>query len=135
MYTSIYSISYSSGTSGTDLWKPNVISDENIENTTSNFAPTSVDHHVLSDTNLNNVNNNISIPKKVINLHIYYILNPWLRNFNTDVTLEYFLFGSVKVTENTDPDKYKDSGYGIEFYSFPDFSITDVGMKTMLLFL
>ena len=48
------------------------MSKENIENITkrdSNFAPTFVDHYVLSDINFNKhrlINNNISIPKKVI---------------------------------------------------------------------
>ena len=50
------------------------MSDEYIENITksdSNFAPTFVDHHLLSDRNFNGhclINNNISIPEKVINL-------------------------------------------------------------------
>ena len=59
------------------------MSEENIENITKsdcNFAPNFVDHHLLSDMNFNGhclINNNISIPKKVINLYISYILNPW----------------------------------------------------------
>ena len=63
------------------LWKSNGMSEENIENITisdSNFAPTSVDHHILPDMNFNGhclINNNISIPKKVINLYISCILN------------------------------------------------------------
>ena len=39
----------------------------------SNFVPTSVDHHVLPDRNFNEhslINNNISIPKKVIKVYI-----------------------------------------------------------------
>ena len=48
--------------------------EENIENITksdSNFAPTSADHHLSPDMNFNGhclIKNNISIPKKVINL-------------------------------------------------------------------
>ena len=44
--------------------------EENIENITKsdiNFVPTFVNHHVLSDINLNGnclINNKISIPKK-----------------------------------------------------------------------
>ena len=58
------------------------MSEENIENITKpdkNLAPTYVDHHVLSEINFNGhylLNNNISIPKKVINLCISHILNP-----------------------------------------------------------
>ena len=86
----------------------------------SNFAPTFVDHHLLSNINFNGhclINSNISIPKKVINLYISYILNPWLRPSNTDFILRNCLFGSVKLTKNADPDKYKYSGYGIRFDS------------------
>ena len=77
------------------------MSEENIENITksdSNFAPTFVNHHVLLDINFNGnclINNNISIPKKVINLYISYILNPSLRNLNTNFTLNNCLFGFV----------------------------------------
>ena len=89
------------------------MSDEYIENITksdSNFAPTFVDHHLLSDRNFNGhclINNNISIPEKVINLYISYTISPWLRNLNTDFTLNNCLFGSVKLNKNADPDKYK----------------------------
>ena len=47
--------------------------------------------------------NDISIPKKVINLYISYTLVPLqLRNLNTDFTLDNCLFGSVKLTKNAD---------------------------------
>ena len=53
------------------------------------------------------------------------MLNPWLRNLNTDFTLDNWLFGSVKLTENADPDKYKYSGCGIGFDSRSKFLFTD----------
>ena len=68
---------------------------------------TFVDHHSLSDINFNGhclIKDNISIPKKVINLHISYTLGPQLRNFHTYFTLSNCLFGSVKLTKNTDLD-------------------------------
>ena len=89
------------------------MSEENIENITksnSNFAPTFVDHYLLPDINFNGhclLKNNIFIPKKVINLYISYTLGPQLSNLNTDFTLGNCLFGSVKLTKNTDLDKYK----------------------------
>ena len=51
---------------------------------------------------------------KIINIYIVYDLqsNP---NYNPDFTLENCLFGAVKITKNTDVDKYKSSGYGIGF--------------------
>ena len=97
------------------------MSEENIETMTksdSNFAPTFVDHHLLPDINFNGpclIKNIISIPKKVINLYISCILGPPLSNLNTDFTLGNCLLGSVKLTKNTDLDKDKYSGYGIEF--------------------
>ena len=121
-------IKYFSGTTCIDLWKSNGISEENIENITkwdSNFAPTFV-RHLLPDINFNGhcLINNIFNPRKVINLYISYALNPQLRNLNTDFTLGNWLF-VVKLTKNTDLDKYRYSGYGIGFDSCLEFSFTD----------
>ena len=74
------------------------------------------------------INDNISIPKKVINLYISCILNPWLRDLNTDFTLNKCLFGSVKLSKNADLDKYKYSGYCVGFDSRCQFSLTDGSM-------
>ena len=101
-------IKYFSGTARIDLQKSNGMSEENIENITKsgiNFAPTFDDHHSLPDINFNRhclIKNNIYISKRVINLYISYTLTPWLRNLNTDFTLNNCLFGSVKLTEITD---------------------------------
>ena len=43
---------------------------------------------------------------KIINIYIVYDLEPNL-NYNADFTLENCLFGGVRVTKNTDVDKYK----------------------------
>ena len=62
------------------------MSKESIENITKsdcNFEPTFVDHHVLPNTDFNGhclIKNNISVPKKVVNLYISYTLGPQLRN-------------------------------------------------------
>ena len=67
---------YFSGTTRIESWKSNEMSEENIENipkSNSNFAPTVADHHVLPGINLKGpclIKNNISIPKKVLNLYI-----------------------------------------------------------------
>ena len=101
---------------------------ENITKSNSNFAPTFVDHHVLPDIDFNGhclINNNISITKKVINLYISYTLRHQLRNLNTDFTLGNCLFGSVKLTKNSDLDKYKYTGCGIGFDSRSEFLFTD----------
>ena len=82
------------------------MSEENIENITksdSNFALTFVDPHVLPDINFNghcSIKYNISITKEVMNLCISYIINPWLRNLNTEFTLNTCLFASVKLNKN-----------------------------------
>ena len=49
-------IKFFSGTTWIDLWKPNGMSEENIENITKsdiNFARTFVDQHVIPDINFN----------------------------------------------------------------------------------
>ena len=111
------------------------MSGENIENMTksnNNFAPTFVNHHALSDLSFNGHclrNNNIYISKKVINLYISYILNPWLINLNTDFTLKDCLFGSVKLTKNADLNKHKYSGYSIGFDPRSKFSFTHRSLR------
>ena len=125
---------YFSDTTRIESWKSNRMSEENIENITksnSNFAPTFVDYHVLPDIHFNGhclIKNNISIPKKVIDLYISYTLGPQLRNLNTDLTLGNCLFGSVNLTKNADLDKYKYRGYGIGFDSRSEFSLLDGSM-------
>ena len=63
-------IKFFSGTTRIDLWKSNRMLVENIQNITksdSNFAPTFVDQHLLSETSFNGhclMKNNISIIKK-----------------------------------------------------------------------
>ena len=68
------------------------MSEENTENITKSeniFAPTFVNNHVSPDIDFNGhcLINNISIPKKVINIYNFYTLNRWLRNLNTDFIL------------------------------------------------
>ena len=67
--------------------------------------------------------------KKVVNLYISYRLTPWLRNLNRYFTLTNCLFGSVKLTKNADPDKYKYSDYGRGFDSRSEFLFTDGSMR------
>ena len=115
------------------------MSEESIENITksdSNFAPTFVDHHLLPDTSFTGhclINNDISIPKNVINLYISDTLSPWLRNLDTNFTLNNCLFGSVKQTKSVDLDKCKYNSYGIGFDSRSEFLLTEgsVGRKDM----
>ena len=77
----------------------------------------------MPDINFNGhcLMNNITVPKKVINLYTSYTLNPQLRNLNTDFTLGNCLVGSVKRTKNADLDKFKYSGYDIGFDSHSEF--------------
>ena len=105
-------IKYFSGTTQIDSWKSNGMLEGNIENinkSDSNLAPKFVDHHSLPDINFNEhcLISNISVPKKVTNVYISYKLNPQLTNLNTDFTLGNCLFRSVKLTKNSDLDKYK----------------------------
>ena len=77
--------------------------------------------HFLPDMNLNGhclIKNNISLPKKVINLYISYTLGPQLRHVNTDFTLSNCLFGP-------DLDKYKYTGRSVGFDSRSEFLFPD----------
>ena len=51
------------------------------------------------------IKNNISIPKKVINLYILNKLGPQLKNLNSDFTLGNCLLAPVKLTKIPDLDK------------------------------
>ena len=107
------------------------MSEESIENRAksgSNFAPTFVDHHSLPNITFNGnclIKNNISIPKKVINLYISYTLGPQLRNTNTDFTWSNYFLGSIKLTKNDDTDKHKYNVYGIGLDSSLEFLFTN----------
>ena len=72
------------------------MSEESIENITKsdiNFAPTFTDF-LLTFNGDCLIKNNISIPKKVINLCISYTLGPQLRNLITYFKLGNCLFAS-----------------------------------------
>ena len=58
-----------------------------------------------------------------------------IKKLNTDFTLNNYLFGSVKLTKTADPDKYKCSGYDIEFYSCSEFYLQMEVWEEMSLFL
>ena len=87
---------YFTGTTRNESWKSNGMSEEIIENITksdSNFAPTFVDHHLLSDINFNGdclIKNNISIPKKAIYLFLH-TRSTIKKNLKTDFTLGNYL--------------------------------------------
>ena len=58
-----------------------------------------------------------------LNIYILYELDSNLNNF--DLTLENCFFGAVKLTKNSDIDKYKYTRYGIGFDSKGTFSLPD----------
>ena len=53
--------------------------------------------------------------KKTVNIYIVYDLKSTVNNF--DRTLQNCLLGAVKLTKNSDIDKYQYSGYGVGFDS------------------
>ena len=124
-------IKYFHGTAQSFVWKCNGISEESIENITkldSNFVPAFFYYHPLPDIYFYRhclIKNDISIPKKVINLYITYTLGPQLRNSNTHFMLSNCLFGPVKTAKNPDLDKYKYTGYSIGFDFCSEFLFTD----------
>ena len=55
------------------------------------------------------------IHRTIVDLYIFYKVDTWSRDLNTDFTLISCLLGTVNLTMNIDPDKYGYSGYGIGF--------------------
>ena len=81
-------IKYFGGTTKIYSWKSNRMSEESIKNITKLsqlFAPTLVNYYPLPYANeYCLINNNISIPNKVMNLYISYTLDPWSRDLDVD---------------------------------------------------
>ena len=68
----------------------------------------------------------------MVNIYIVYDLESNLNNI--DPTIRNCLFGAVKLTKNNDIDKYKYSGYGIEFDSGGTFLFPDGSFGENLIF-
>ena len=51
----------------------------------------------------------------VVNIYIFYKLDPISSSRNTDHTIQNALFGAIKITKNADSSKDKYEGYGICF--------------------
>ena len=64
--------------------------------------------------------NKFTFNKKRLNIYIVYDLGSNVNYF--DPILENCLFGAIKITKNSDIDKYKYSGYGLGFDSKGVFS-------------
>ena len=63
-----------------------------------------------------------------LTLYFLHTKYRWSKDLGTNFTLDNCLFGSIKLTKNADPDKYKYSSYGIGFDSRSLFSFTDGSM-------
>ena len=61
-----------------------------------------------------------------VSLYIAYKLDAWSRGLNTEFILKNCLLGDVELTKNTDPDKYKYSGYAFDLRS--EFTLSDGSM-------
>ena len=60
--------------------------------------------------------------KNIINLYIIYKIDTCSKYLSTEFALDNCLCGAVKLTKNSDSDKYKYSGYSIGFDSRSRFS-------------
>ena len=66
----------------------------------------------------------------LVNIYIVYRLTPATKD--SSVTLENCLFGAVKLTKNTNIDKYKHSAHGIGFDSKGRFTLVGDMVKILL---
>ena len=69
----------------------------------------------------------------IVNIHIVYEITSDYKDINY-LTLKDCLFGSVKLTKNSDIDKYGYSGYGIGFDRETSFSIGNEIGKNVTVF-
>ena len=98
-----------------------------------------IDHYDKSKTRIKFDESYLNrFPPTILHRHIVniYIVYEITSNYNDSnyPTLENCLFGSVKLTKNADIDKYRYSGYGIEFYRKASFSIGDEIGKDVIIF-
>ena len=99
-------IKYFNGTNQIYSWKSNGVSEESIENITKTCALYLTAFLVQSFLNGHSlINDNNSIHKKIISIYLSCILNQWPRELNTDFILGNCFFGSVKLTNNANPNK------------------------------
>ena len=66
--------------------------------------------------------------ESIVNIYIVYEATPDTKT--TNITLENCLFGAIKLTKNSDNDKYKYSGYGIGIDTGGSFSHPSGGNGT-----
>ena len=74
--------------------------------------------------------------KKMINIYIVYEINLCSNIQGASLALGSCLFGALKLTKNTEPDKYKHSGYGSVFNSRGSFLLSngsDFGKNVIIL--
>ena len=112
-------------------WNPNNIYDNSDKNqltavkNTKNVAPdiknTNGQLYVSFDGNYFE-QDPITIPNNVINIYVVYKLDPISSTRNTDYTIQNALFGTIKITKNTDSSKNNYKGYGLCFDEGETFS-------------
>ena len=96
-------------------------------NTKGNLPDLKNDGRMNVYLNGNHFQQNIaSIPNSnnVINIYIVYKLTPISSTINTDYTIKNALFGSMKITKNTDSSKNNYKGYGLCFDEGGEFGHT-----------
>ena len=105
----------------------------------NSFIPKRIDAYPLSkvkfDGNCLRKNNASFLHENVVNLYITYKLVSWSRDLNRVFTLGICLFGAVKLTKNTNPDKYGYSGYGNGFDARSQFLWSDSTWGKNVMFL
>ena len=92
-------------------WKSKGLSDEKIILTVTSTDKSAT--KTIYDNARIKVRFNGDLLRPVVNIYIVYETTPDTKTSN--ITLENCLFGAIKITENSDVNKYKYSGYGIGF--------------------
>ena len=120
--------------SGISEWKPKDIYDSLNKKVLNSVGNTkTVSHNIKRNINGQlhvsfNGNyfkqNPTTIPNNVINIYVVYKLDPISSTRNTDYTIQNALFGTMKITKNTDSSKNNYTGYGLCFDEGGEFGHT-----------
>ena len=118
---SVRRVGVNNSTDKIELWGSTGRSEEEIKNAHISdviFSPKLIDNFRFRKVKFEGIclkrDSESFLHKKIVNLYIYYELNTWSKDLNTDSALGNCLFRAVKLTKNADPDKYRYSSYHIE---------------------
>ena len=118
------------------LWQPRLIFEESVPPFST--IDNSFDPEMIYKYDKGKIKFKITVSfihANVVTLYIFYELDTWFRDLNTNFTFDNCLFGAVKLTKNSDSDKYDILVVVLDLLYVHNFTGQSVAGVKMLLFL